>query len=57
MDHIDRIGQRVYHKGCIGTIKYSGPLKHTDDPKLNPNKTWLGVEWDDFNRGKHNGKV
>lgn len=57
MDHVNRIGQRVNFRGQNGTIKYSGPLKHTKDPKLKPNDVWVGIEWDDPKRGKHKGTV
>jgi len=41
-------GQRVSFKNQICTIRYIGPIEGTD-------KQWLGVEWDDPQRGKHYG--
>ena len=43
------IGQRISVEGDIGTVKYYGALEH-DNAEL-----WLGVEWDDPTRGKHDG--
>ncbi|KAI0064708.1 RNI-like protein [Artomyces pyxidatus] len=42
------VGVRVNHAGSIGTVKYVGEVDGTKG-------TWLGVEWDDPNRGKHDG--
>ena len=43
------VGKRVRVNGHVGTIKYIGEIPGT-------NGTWLGVEWDDSARGKHNGR-
>ena len=43
-----RIGTRILLSGYIGTIKFVGPVHGTAG-------TWLGVEWDDPQRGKHDG--
>ena len=45
-DH--HIGERLSLKGHLCTVRYIGAV--ADKPG-----TWLGVEWDDANRGKHNG--
>ena len=42
------VGTRVNFNNHIGTIKYAGPVNNTTG-------IWLGVEWDDPARGKHNG--
>ncbi|KAL7283642.1 hypothetical protein ACG7TL_003078 [Trametes sanguinea] len=42
------IGTRLCHSGHLGTIRYVGPVESTPG-------VWLGVEWDDPNRGKHDG--
>lgn len=42
------VGRRIKYAGNIGTIKYVGPVDGTRG-------VWLGVEWDDPTRGKHNG--
>ena len=41
-------GTRISHSGSIGTVRYVGPVDGT-------NGVWLGVEWDDPKRGKHDG--
>jgi dynactin complex subunit len=43
-----KIGTRIFLLGYIGTIKFFGPVHGTTG-------TWLGVEWDDPQRGKHDG--
>lgn len=43
-----RIGTRIFLAGHIGTIKFVGSVHGTAG-------TWLGVEWDDPQRGKHDG--
>jgi dynactin complex subunit len=50
---IDLIGQRVRIKGELGTIWYFGPLKVAKAGTDN----WYGIEWDNANKGKHNGTV
>ena len=46
--NLPSIGTRISHSGYIGTIRYVGPVDGT-------NGLWLGVEWDDPKRGKHDG--
>ena len=41
-------GRRSY-AGALCTIRYYGPLPNADGD-------WLGVEWDDPSRGKHDGR-
>ncbi len=43
------VGFRISHSGCLGTIRYVGEVEGTTG-------CWLGVEWDDPGRGKHNGE-
>ncbi|KAF9652922.1 hypothetical protein BDM02DRAFT_3183259 [Thelephora ganbajun] len=43
-----KIGTRILLSGHIGTIKFVGSVHGTTG-------TWLGVEWDDPQRGKHDG--
>lgn len=46
---IPAIGARIcLPSGHVGTIKYVGPVDGTTG-------LWLGVEWDDISRGKHDG--
>lgn len=47
------IGQRVIFQDHVGTVRYEGPIVHED----RGTDVWLGVEWDDVSRGRHNGKV
>ncbi|KAG7198222.1 hypothetical protein KM043_005629 [Ampulex compressa] len=42
------IGSRIECDGYQGTLKYVGPVGDTKGQ-------WLGVDWDDSTRGKHNG--
>ena len=49
------LGKRVELNEKTATIKYVGPLKHKKDAKQS--EIWLGLEWDDKTRGKHNGTV
>ncbi|SMR43400.1 unnamed protein product [Zymoseptoria tritici ST99CH_1E4] len=42
------IGQRLSLKGQLCTIRYIGPVSDKAGE-------WVGVEWDDTTRGKHNG--
>lgn len=44
------IGDRIECNGQFGTVKYIGPVEGYLD-------TWLGIDWDDPDRGKHNGTV
>ncbi|KAK0928587.1 hypothetical protein LTR29_017337 [Friedmanniomyces endolithicus] len=48
MSAVHRLGQRLSLKGQSLTVRYVGPV----DGKAGE---WLGVEWDDVTRGKHNG--
>jgi dynactin complex subunit len=45
---IPSVDTRFSLSGYIGTIRYVGEVDGT-------NGVWLGVEWDDRNRGKHDG--
>src|SRR5690554_2748909 len=49
------LGQRIASDQHIGTVRYIGPLVHSLDAKSE--EIYIGVEWDDENRGKHNGTV
>jgi hypothetical protein len=42
------IGARIRFQSNCGTVRYFGPLS-------NAKGMWIGVEWDDPNRGKHDG--
>lgn len=43
------LGQRVSYNSTTGTVRYIGPVGS------NTTVEWLGVEWDDPTRGKHDG--
>ncbi|GKT63513.1 LOW QUALITY PROTEIN: tubulin-specific chaperone [Colletotrichum tofieldiae] len=45
----NHIGQRLSYDGALCTVRYIGPVAGTSG-------TWLGVEWDDAGRGKHDGQ-
>ncbi|TCD68444.1 hypothetical protein EIP91_010730 [Steccherinum ochraceum] len=48
MATLPRVDTRISHGGTIGTIRFVGPVDGTRGE-------WLGVEWDDLHRGKHDG--
>ncbi|KAM6539408.1 hypothetical protein FALCPG4_001215 [Fusarium falciforme] len=48
MSSSHRIGQRVSYDGALCTVRFVGEVAGTTG-------TWLGVEWDDSARGKHDG--
>ncbi|KAI1142805.1 RNI-like protein [Hypoxylon sp. FL0543] len=43
-----KVGDRLSYDGAICTVRYIGEVSGTSG-------TWLGVEWDDPARGKHDG--
>ncbi|KAK3925390.1 Tubulin-specific chaperone E [Frankliniella fusca] len=43
-----KTGQRVEYQGYYGTVRFVGELAQLSG-------TWVGVEWDDPTRGKHDG--
>ncbi|EFN86898.1 tubulin-specific chaperone E [Harpegnathos saltator] len=43
-----QIASRIECDGYRGTLKYVGPVGNTKGQ-------WLGIDWDDSTRGKHNG--
>lgn len=42
------LGQRLSYDGALCTVRYIGDVGGTTG-------LWLGVEWDDPSRGKHDG--
>ena len=50
------VGRRIESQEDYGTVKYHGSLKHEDE-KQDPNQVWLGIQWDNASRGRHNGTV
>ncbi|XP_031552493.1 tubulin-specific chaperone E-like [Actinia tenebrosa] len=49
-DGVTFVGKRVICDDFIGTVKYFGVVPPTQGE-------WLGVEWDDEKRGKHDGTL
>lgn len=45
---VPSLGTRFSLSGYTGTVRYVGEVDGTHG-------TWLGVEWDDQGRGKHDG--
>lgn len=45
---IPRVGDRISVNGAHGTVLYVGGVQGTKG-------TWLGVDWDDGTRGRHDG--
>jgi dynactin complex subunit len=45
-----RVGTRLSYGGDLCTVRYIGEVKGTKGE-------WLGVEWDDASRGKHDGQA
>ncbi|GJJ72151.1 tubulin-specific chaperone E [Entomortierella parvispora] len=43
------LGQRIETEGYRGTVRFLGPVPGTSGE-------WIGVEWDDVQRGKHSGE-
>lgn len=53
-ESLPSMGSRVRDaKGFSGTVRYVGPVLTS----RNPHQSWVGVEWDDATRGKHDGMV
>lgn len=42
--------QRILIDKHKATVRYVGPI-------IGYNGTWIGLEWDDVSRGKHDGSV
>lgn len=48
MSETHHIGQRISYDGAACTVRFIGGVAGTTG-------SWLGVEWDDAARGKHDG--
>ncbi|KOS18704.1 Tubulin-specific chaperone E [Escovopsis weberi] len=48
MSERHHIGQRISYDGAVCTVRFIGPVEGTTGD-------WLGIEWDDASRGKHDG--
>ena len=51
------LGRRVNLNDYRGTVRFAGGLVHEGKPEGSENQVWLGIEWDDPTRGRHNGTV
>jgi len=49
LDNESLVGRRVECDGHRGTVRYDGDIAGAGTGR------WLGVEWDDSGRGKHDG--
>ncbi|KAF4777349.1 CAP-Gly domain-containing protein [Colletotrichum scovillei] len=49
MSSSNYVGQRLSYDNALCTVRYTGPVAGTSG-------SWLGVEWDDTGRGKHDGQ-
>lgn len=49
------MGRKVLFNNSSGTVRYFGELKHPGRPL--GSELWIGMEWDEVGRGKHNGTV
>ena len=48
MNENSMIGCRIQSEGYTGTVLYEGEVPPTSGK-------WLGIDWDDGSRGKHDG--
>ncbi|KAF9066316.1 outer arm dynein light chain 1 [Rhodocollybia butyracea] len=48
MNSLPLVGDRISYLGQLGVVKFVGEVENT-------NGLWLGVEWDNPERGKHDG--
>lgn len=46
-----RVNERIQHSGQRGTVRYIGMLEGRGE------QIWLGIEWDNPERGRHDGMV
>lgn len=51
------IDRRIIFNNSTGTVRYFGELKHEGKPANCAGEMWVGLEWDENGRGKHNGTV
>jgi hypothetical protein len=50
--------KRIEYQSEYGFVRYYGSLKHRElKTQEQREQMWVGVEWDNKKRGKHNGKV
>ncbi|KAJ3822625.1 hypothetical protein F5880DRAFT_1613617 [Lentinula raphanica] len=48
MNSVPLVGDRISYSGHLGTVRFAGNVENTSG-------LWLGIEWDDPGRGKHDG--
>jgi len=49
------VGKRIESDGYYGTVRFVGNLQNHGTAKIQQDSTWVGVEWDEPSRGKHDG--
>ena len=50
----EKLNKRILFKGEFATVRYAGDLVHPlkEGSKVNPKDLWLGIEWDNLQKGK-----
>ena len=51
------VGRKILFNNSSGIVRYFGTLQHQGAPANAKDELWIGIEWDEANRGKHNGTV
>ena len=55
-DQVFFVGQRFDCEGHTGTVRFVGPVRvQLPGRSQEEESIWIGVEWDDIYRGKHDG--
>lgn len=56
--HADElVNKRIIFNNSTGTVRYIGGLLHEGKPANSEKELWVGLEWDEAGRGKHDGTV
>lgn len=50
-----KVGDRVESDGHYATVRFIGKLPQADPSSKGSDVLWIGVEWDESSRGKHDG--
>lgn len=51
------LNRRIIFNNSTGTVRFIGELCHEGKPANCAGEMWVGLEWDEEGRGKHNGTV
>jgi hypothetical protein len=58
LEHKDElIGRKVLFNNSSGIVRYFGELVHPGKLASSVGELWIGMEWEDYGRGKHDGTV